>query len=79
MDNNRRLKHIERPMTDEERQKATAIREGAKQDFPPKDVAECPIPPGIPHQIHEARKQRGITRYELGENSQGSLNRRPRY
>lgn len=63
------LKHIERPMTDEQRQQAAAIRQGAKQDFPPKDVPERPILPGIPQRIHDARKQRGITRYELGQSA----------
>ena len=63
------LKHIERPMTDEQRQQATAIRQGAKQDFPPKDLLERPIPPGIPQRNHDARKHRGITRYKLGQSA----------
>ena len=64
-----RLRHLERLMTDEQRQQAAAIRQGAKQDFPPKDVQVHPIPPGIPQRIHDARKQRGITRYELGQSA----------
>ena len=60
------LRHVERQMTEEERRLAATIREGAKQDFPPKDVEQRSPPPGIPLQIHDARKQRGMTRYELG-------------
>jgi ribosome-binding protein aMBF1 (putative translation factor) len=54
-------------MTEEERRNAEAIREGAKQDYPPKPGEEPAIPPGIPRRVYDARKQRGITRYELGQ------------
>ncbi len=63
----KKLKHINRPLTDEERQQAAAIREGASQDFPPKPVKEKPSPPGIPRRIRDARTQYGMTRYELGQ------------
>ena len=63
----KRLKHINRPLTDEERQKAAIIREGAEQDFPPKAAEQQPCAPGIPGRIYDARRQRGITRYELGQ------------
>lgn len=63
----RSLKHVNRPLTEEQRQQAATIREGAEHDFPPKDVEEKPTPPGIPSRIQEARKQRGMTRYELGQ------------
>lgn len=32
------LEHINRPLTDEQRQQAEAFRDGAQQDFPPKPV-----------------------------------------
>ncbi len=60
------LNHINRPLTDEERHQAAAIREGARQDFPPKKVQEKPPPAGLPRRIHDARTQRRLTRYELG-------------
>ena len=72
MTDDRNLKHIERPMTDEERRQAVAIREGAVKDFPPKVVPKPPIPLGIPRQIHDARRQRGMTRYELGQTAKVS-------
>ena len=63
----RSLEHVNRPLTDEERQQAATIRERAQHDFPPKEVEDKPSPPGIPSRIQEARKQRGMTRYELGQ------------
>jgi ribosome-binding protein aMBF1 (putative translation factor) len=67
MAHDKHLKHVNRPMTDEERAKADKIREGAMRDFPPKAIAEAASPPGIPRQIYDARQQRGMTRYELGQ------------
>ena len=61
------FQHVNRPLTDEERRLAADIREGAKRDFPPKTAAQRPIPPGIPQQIHDARRRRGLTRYEVGQ------------
>jgi ribosome-binding protein aMBF1 (putative translation factor) len=62
-----RLEHVQRIMTDEERARAREIREAAQQEFPPKSVAQPSIPPGIPRQIHDARKRLGITRYQLAQ------------
>jgi ribosome-binding protein aMBF1 (putative translation factor) len=62
-----RLKHVNRTMTDPERQEAAKIHEAAMQDFPPKDLEEPPVPSGLPRQIHDARQQRRMTRYELGQ------------
>ena len=59
------LQHINRPLTEEDRRLAVEIRDGAKKDFPPKVVAERPVPAGIPQRIHDARKQRGMTRYQV--------------
>jgi ribosome-binding protein aMBF1 (putative translation factor) len=67
MAKSKKLEHIHRRFTDEERRRAVTIREGAEQDFPPKSVAEEAPPPGIPSQIEAARKRRGMTRYELGQ------------
>jgi ribosome-binding protein aMBF1 (putative translation factor) len=67
MAKNKKLKHINRPLNDEERRRARTVREGAYQDFPPKPVAEKAPPPGIPSRIQGARKRRGMTRYELGQ------------
>jgi ribosome-binding protein aMBF1 (putative translation factor) len=61
------LKHINRPLSEEERQQAESVRRGAQQDFPPKPIPIKPTPPGIPSQILAAREQRGLTRYELGK------------
>jgi ribosome-binding protein aMBF1 (putative translation factor) len=67
MDKQNQIKHIERKMTDEERQQAEVIRAAAQHDFPPKTV-EQPMPPsGIPRRIRDAREGRGMTRYELGQ------------
>ena len=70
MAKNEKVEHIHRRLTDEERRRAAAIREGAEQDFPPKSVAERASPPGIPNQIAAARKRRGMTRYELGQTAE---------
>ena len=63
----KKLQHINRPLTPAERRRAVRIREGAQRDFPPTDVEQLPCPPGIPSQIHNARRQREMTRYELGQ------------
>ncbi len=60
------LRHVNRPLTDEQRHLAKEIRAGAQRDFPPKAVVKKPIAPGIPQQIHDARTRRGLTRYEVG-------------
>ena len=60
----RKLQHIERRLTEEERARGNAIREAAMRDFPPKSI---PAPPeGIPRRVHNARKQRGMTPSQLG-------------
>lgn len=61
------LQHINRPLTEEERRLAADIRDDAKKDFPPKSIAESPVPPGIPREIHDARRRRGMTRYQIGQ------------
>ena len=61
------LQHINRPLTEEERRLAADIQDGAKKDFPPKSVVERPVPPGIPREIHDAGRRRGMTRYQVGQ------------
>jgi DNA-binding XRE family transcriptional regulator len=64
----KRLKHVDRRLTDEERARHAAIREAAVQDIPPKsEVAQAPSPPGIPAKIREAREARGLTWYALAK------------
>jgi ribosome-binding protein aMBF1 (putative translation factor) len=65
----KKLTHINRTMTEAERQQAEAIRAAAKQDYPPKLETEKSTTPsaGIPARIHDARKARGLTRYALGQ------------
>jgi len=69
MSKQRNLTHINFAMTDEQRRQAARIRAGAEHDFPPKPVHPRSIPTGIPRQIHDARKQRGLTRYALGQSA----------
>jgi DNA-binding XRE family transcriptional regulator len=64
----KKLTHVNRSMTEQERQRAIDIRAAAQKDFPPKPATgEVPPPPGIPVRIYDARKARGLTRYALGQ------------
>jgi ribosome-binding protein aMBF1 (putative translation factor) len=64
----KKLEHVNRRLTDEERERHAAIREGATQDFPPKeDVHRAAAPTGIPATIREARETRGLTLYALSQ------------
>lgn len=65
--NEKRLKHINRRLTEEERARHAAIRAAALEDFPPKGTARSPSPPGIPAQIRQAREARGLTWYALAK------------
>lgn len=60
-----KMQRVERRLTDEERARGEVIREGAMRDFPPKEIA--PPPAGIPRRVHDARKQRGMTRAQLSK------------
>lgn len=65
---NRKLKHINRQLTEEERQQQARIREAAYQDFPPKPgTGQKPAPPGIPAMIRQAREAQGLTWYALAK------------
>ena len=61
------LQHINRALTEDERRLAREIREGAEKDFPPKVAEPRPVPSGIPTRIRDARKKRGLTRYQVGQ------------
>jgi DNA-binding XRE family transcriptional regulator len=64
----RHLKHINRPLTEEERARHARIREAALKDFPPKPgTGRKPSPPGIPCIIRQAREARGLTWYALAK------------
>ena len=58
----KKLKLVNRQLTDEERARHARIRAGAIQDFPPKAGTGPPrSPPGIPTQIRQAREALGQT------------------
>jgi hypothetical protein len=52
----KKLKHVERRLTDEERARHAAIRAAAVHDFPPKSGSgQAPSPPGIPVRLRQSR------------------------
>lgn len=62
----KKLKHVHRRLTAEERARDAEIRKAAMKDFPPKAGAgRKPAPPGIPARIREARESQGLTWYAL--------------
>lgn len=64
----KKLSHVNRQLSDEERARHAAIREAAEQDFPPKETAsQAPSPPGIPATVREAREARRLTWYTLAK------------
>ena len=63
----KKLKHINRVMTDEERKRFDAIRKAAKKDFPPKALGRKAAPIGIPAAIRAAREAQGLTWYALAQ------------
>jgi DNA-binding XRE family transcriptional regulator len=64
----KRLKHVNRILTEEERARHAQIREAALVDFPPKPgIGRKPSPPGIPTTIRKAREARGLTWYALAK------------
>lgn len=65
--NNEPLKHINVAMTEEQRREAAKIRQAVREEFPPKTARDEEPPPGIPRRIHDARKQRGLTRYAVAQ------------
>jgi ribosome-binding protein aMBF1 (putative translation factor) len=68
----KRLKHINRRLTDEERARHAQIRAAAIHDIPPKASAgkrpsPAGIPTRIPTRIRQAREARGLTWYALAK------------
>lgn len=64
----RKLKHVNRRLTEEERARHAAIRAAALKEFPPKKDAKAePSPSGIPTRIRAARQARGLTWYALAK------------
>jgi hypothetical protein len=64
----KKLKHVDRRLTEEERARHAKIREAAVQDIPPKQgVGQAPSPPGIPARIRQAREAQGLIWYALAK------------
>jgi DNA-binding XRE family transcriptional regulator len=64
----KKLQHINRRLSAEERTRHTQTRDAAARDFPPKPGAgRKASPPGIPAQIRQAREARGLTWYALAK------------
>jgi DNA-binding XRE family transcriptional regulator len=66
--NKKKLQHVNRRLTDEERARHAQTRDAAARDFPPKpDATRKASPPGIPSQVRQARESRGLTWYALAK------------
>lgn len=64
----KKLQHINRRLTDEERARHARIRVAVMKDFPPKKGAgRKTSPPGIPSRIRQAREAQGLTWYALAK------------
>lgn len=63
----KKLQHLNRRLTDEERQQLAKMREGAVRDFPPKSSGRRAAAPGIPAAIRAAREAQGLTWYALAQ------------
>jgi hypothetical protein len=62
----RKLKHVKRLLTPEERARHAKIREEIVEEIPPQPAAsKRRSPPGIPSQIRQAREARRLTWYAL--------------
>jgi len=64
----KKLQHVNRQLTDEERARHAGIREAAIKDIPPKPGHRRKAsPPGIPTRIRQARESQGLTWYALAQ------------
>ena len=64
----KKLKHVNRVLTEVERGRHARLRAAAKEDLPPKPgAARGTSPPGVPAQIRRAREARGLTWYALAK------------
>ncbi len=62
----KRLQHLNRRLTDQERARHARIRESVINEIPPlRQAKRQPSPPGIPSQIRAARETRQLTWYAL--------------
>ena len=62
----KKLQHLNRRLTDEERSRHAQIRRSIIDEIPPlKRAQRLPSPPGIPSQIRAAREARQLTWYAL--------------
>jgi hypothetical protein len=60
------LKHVNRPLTEDERRRHAQIRVAAEKDFPPKPVVKRALS-GIPAKIRQAREAQRLTWYALAK------------
>lgn len=64
----KKLQHVHRRLTEEDRARHARIREAAMKDIPPKlGGGRKPSPPGIPARIRQARESQGLTWYALAQ------------
>jgi ribosome-binding protein aMBF1 (putative translation factor) len=64
----RKLKHVNRRLSDEERARHAQIREVAMKENPPQPGGkQKPSPSGIPARIRHARESQGLTWYALSK------------
>jgi hypothetical protein len=62
------FKRIIRPATAAERERHADIRAKVMKEFPPVGTARSHVPPpGLPTQIYEARRAKGLTWYALAK------------
>ena len=62
----KKLQHINRRLTEEERQQLAKIREGGERDYPPAS-SRREAAAGIPAAIRAAREAQGLTWYALAQ------------
>jgi hypothetical protein len=63
----KKLQHINRRLTEEEKRRLAQIRAAAERDFPPAKRDRHPAPPGIPAAIRAAREAQGLTWYAVAQ------------
>jgi len=64
----KKLTHVERRLTEEERARHASIREAIVQELPPNPGSgQNPIASGIPARIRHAREAQGLTWYALAK------------
>lgn len=62
----KKLQHLNRRLTEEERSRHARIRETVVDEIPPvMNAQRAPSPPGIPTQLRAAREARRLTWYAL--------------